>query len=408
MRGAGGRDPVKKALGRGLAAAFAALLLFVVPVPCVLYEPGKVVPVDDLVAIGEAGPGEEAAAGERESSRASDRQGEWLLTTVYLEPRVTLWSVIASAWREDREVHAKRAVFGESGAKSYKARMDVLMAESQGMATEAAFRLAGVRYEAKPAGVYVARGAGSLEAGDRIAAVDGVATDGLGDLRKALRARAGREAELIVLRQGREIAVRMAVDPNDADGSAADRTNADRLTTIQIETDEPAADRTETDGTSTSRTDVRPATNQAGGGAEAPRERLGGAELIEVRDIRPEHPAHSVTIDAGEFAGPSAGLALALHIYERLAGESLTGGRRVAATGTIGPAGAVGAVGGVRMKAIAAARAGADLFLVPEANAAEAAAAAKAEGGGMEVAGVDSLEEAVALLRSRTLTKAAR
>ena len=55
------------------------------------------------------------------------------------------------------------------------------------------------------------------------------------------------------------------------------------------------------------------------------------------------------------------------------------------------------------MKAIAAARAGADLFLVPEANAAEAAAAAEAAGGGMAVAGVKSLEEALHLLRAYTV-----
>lgn len=84
-----------------------------------------------------------------------------------------------------------------------------------------------------------------------------------------------------------------------------------------------------------------------------------------------------MTVDAGGFAGPSAGLALALHIYERLTGEPLAGGRR-----------------------IAAARAGADFFLVPEANAAEAAAAAEAAGGGMAVAGVRTFEEAVNLLRA--------
>jgi PDZ domain-containing protein len=342
MRGTDRTDAVKTAVKCGLAAAAAALLLFVVPMPYVLYEPGKVVPVGELVTAG----GAEAA--ERGPSPEPGREGEWLLTTVYLEPRATLWQVIESLWREDREAHSKRAVFGGSGATAYKARMDALMAESQSRATEAAYRLAGVRYETWPDGVVVARGAGGLEAGDRIVAVNGAAVDGLAALEQALRA-AGREAELTVRRGGREIAVRADAERD---------------------------------------------------GAEAASGRLGGAELIEIRAVRPEDPGLRVTMNAGDFAGPSAGLALALHIYERLAGETLTGGRRIAATGTIEPSGAVGAVGGVGLKAIAASRAGAGLFLVPEANAAEAAAAAKAAGGGMAVAGVRSLEEAVALLRA--------
>lgn len=407
-----------KAVRWGLAAAAAWLLLFVMPAPYVLYEPGKVVPVGELVAVGGtetgeyagsggdaaagededngevagigedegngkvarigevAGNGEAASAGEWNWSRASGRQGEWLLTTVYLEPRATLWSVIAAAWRIDREAHTKRAVFGGSGAKSYKARMDVLMAESQAGAVEAAYRLAGLRYETVPDGVYVVRGAGRLEAGDRIMAVDGVEVNGLEELFGALRKRSGDEAELTVLRAGSEIAVRIAVD----------LAGAERPEAVRAETDSRAADR----AGAADRADT-----------DAPPYSLAGAELTEIPAIRPKDPAPSVTIDAGGFAGPSAGLPIALHICEQLTGESLTGGRRVAATGTIAPTGAVGAVGGVRMKAIAAARAGADLFLVPEANAAEAADAAKAAGGAMEVAGVGSLEEAVALLRSR-------
>jgi len=343
----------KTALRWAVAATAAALLLFAVPVPYVLYEPGKAVPVEVLVTVEKTNrpdaPLETVQPGRGASSQHSDDDGEWLLTTVYLRARATLWTVVESAWRADREAHAKRAVFGGSGEEEYKARMDELMAESQGKAVEAAFRAAGVRYETVPDGVFVTRGAGRLKAGDRIAAVDGAGVSGLAELAEALRGRAGREAELAVLRGGREIAVRLAMDKAGAG-------------------DLPGMP--------------------------------GGAELTEILAVRPADPALRVTIDAGGFTGPSAGLALALHIYERIAGEPLTGGRRIAATGTIEPSGAVGAVGGVRMKAIAASRAGADLFLVPVENAAEAAAAADAAGGGMAVAGVKSLEEAVGLLRS--------
>jgi len=386
MPGSDASGAAKAALRWGIAAA-AAVLLFAVPVPYVLYEPGVVVPVDGLVTVDKTNRQDPRLKPDQPDLRApshGDVQGEWLLTTVYLEPRATLWSVVKSAWQADREAYTKKSVFQGGSAEEYKARMDVLMAESQSKAAEAAFRLAGVRYESEPVGVYVARGAGPLKAGDRIAAVDGADVDGLAALTDALRSRAGREAELTVQRGGTETAVRLAVDGADAE-TPADMLGGAELTEIIA---------------------VRPATETAvrlavdGADAETPADMLGGAELTEIIAVRPADPAVSVTIDAGQFGGPSAGLVLALHIYERLTGESLTGGRRIAATGTIGPSGEIGAVGGIKLKAIAASRAGADLFLVPEESAAAAAAAAEAAGGGMAVAGVNTLEEAVRLLRN--------
>ena len=64
------------------------------------------------------------------------------------------------------------------------------------------------------------------------------------------------------------------------------------------------------------------------------------------------------------IGGPSAGLAFTLGIINTLSGGNLTGGRTVAATGTIHPDGTVGDVGGVAQKTVAVERAGATLFLV--------------------------------------------
>ena len=68
------------------------------------------------------------------------------------------------------------------------------------------------------------------------------------------------------------------------------------------------------------------------------------------------------------IGGPSAGLVFALSVYDTLTPGSLTGGAVVAGTGTIAPDGSVGPIGGIREKIIGAARAGAELFLVPPAN----------------------------------------
>lgn len=78
-------------------------------------------------------------------------------------------------------------------------------------------------------------------------------------------------------------------------------------------------------------------------------------------------PVH-VAINAGDVGGPSAGLVFALAVYDKLTPGSLTGGRQVAGTGTIGSDGAVGPIGGIEHKLVGARQAGADWFLAPAAN----------------------------------------
>ena len=72
-----------------------------------------------------------------------------------------------------------------------------------------------------------------------------------------------------------------------------------------------------------------------------------------------------VSIDVGAIGGPSAGLALTLGLLDVLSAGNLTGGHRIAATGTINLDGTVGDVGGVAQKAVAVRQAGAQVFFVP-------------------------------------------
>jgi len=111
------------------------------------------------------------------------------------------------------------------------------------------------------------------------------------------------------------------------------------------------------------------------------------------RDLEFDFPV-DVTIDTGEVGGPSAGLAFTLTILDELSPGDLTGGKKVAVTGTIELDGTVGPVGGVEQKAVAASRAGAELFLVP----AEEAQDARGRAGRLEVVGVDDLDDALAAL----------
>jgi len=72
------------------------------------------------------------------------------------------------------------------------------------------------------------------------------------------------------------------------------------------------------------------------------------------------------------IGGPSAGLMFSLAIYDTLTKGSLTGGQVVAGTGTMGSDGKVGPIGGIQQKIVGAREDGAELFMVPPANCAEA------------------------------------
>ena len=69
-----------------------------------------------------------------------------------------------------------------------------------------------------------------------------------------------------------------------------------------------------------------------------------------------------------DIGGPSAGLIFSLGVYDTLTPGSLTGGTDIAGTGTITAKGRVGPIGGIQQKIVAAADAGAKIFLVPPAN----------------------------------------
>lgn len=106
----------------------------------------------------------------------------------------------------------------------------------------------------------------------------------------------------------------------------------------------------------------------------------------------------AVDVASGRTGGPSAGLTIALTVYDQvLPGVDLAAGRTIAGTGTIDDSGRVGPVGGAGLKVLAAIRAGADVFLVPAANEAEARAALP-DDSSLEIVPVATFEEALAAL----------
>jgi len=75
-----------------------------------------------------------------------------------------------------------------------------------------------------------------------------------------------------------------------------------------------------------------------------------------------------VSINAGDVGGPSAGMMFSLAIYDKLTPGSLTGGLKIAGTGTINSVGQVGPIGGIQQKLVGAKRGGAAWFLAPADN----------------------------------------
>jgi Lon-like protease len=108
------------------------------------------------------------------------------------------------------------------------------------------------------------------------------------------------------------------------------------------------------------------------------------------------HYPVDVHINAGNVGGPSAGLAFALDVVDEL-GDDVDHGRRVVATGEISLDGTVSEIGGIEQKTIGAREAGANLFLVPDGNAAEARKYAK----GLRIVPVSTFDEALSSLATR-------
>jgi len=116
-----------------------------------------------------------------------------------------------------------------------------------------------------------------------------------------------------------------------------------------------------------------------------------GVIIDQAAQIRLPFP---VTIDPGSVVGPSAGLAFALEVMEKL-GRDVDHGYRVAATGQLELDGGVLPIGGVHQKAIEAHNYHVDILLIP---AGDNASEARRYAGGVKVIAVKSFQQALHVL----------
>jgi Lon-like protease len=112
------------------------------------------------------------------------------------------------------------------------------------------------------------------------------------------------------------------------------------------------------------------------------------------RDLKfPDLPVR-ITVSTPDVGGPSAGLAFTLGIMDVMTKGSLTGGHKVATTGTMDVDGNVGPIGGMHQKVLAVKASGAQEFLVPRSESAEA----RRYAGTMKIVPVDTIDQALTAL----------
>ncbi len=119
---------------------------------------------------------------------------------------------------------------------------------------------------------------------------------------------------------------------------------------------------------------------------------IDGQQAIGIRMRQDFEFPVDVDFNVDGIGGPSAGTMFALAIVDELTPGAMTGGKHVAGTGEIDPAGTVGPIGGARQKVAAATAEGATLFLSPADNCAEVVEAA--DQSSITVARIDTLDDA--------------
>ena len=116
-------------------------------------------------------------------------------------------------------------------------------------------------------------------------------------------------------------------------------------------------------------------------------------------DTRTVDLPFEVDIDTNSIGGPSAGLSFTLALLDELTAGELTGGVKVAATGTIDGDESVGAIGALRQKTVAVKASGATVFIVPSAQTPEELnAARRVAGSKLRIVPVANLAEALKVL----------
>jgi Lon-like protease len=337
------RQPWRWAAGAVLVVIAAVIALNTITVPYYGILPGDALPVNGT-----------RGAVTVDSRRAGS--GNIYLATVFLQSRITVWDRLTDFLHPENDIVPKQAVTGGETTQQYNRENVQLMNDSQLFAKVAALRRLGYPVPEHGDGAAVIEvgagtpAAGRLRAGDLITGVDNKPISVSSDVTSAIRAHHPGETVRLHLKRG---------------SSALD-----------------LALRTVACGSATCPTD--------------PERAFVGIAVVTDDQSFALPPSVHVAISTNDIGGPSAGLAFTLGLLDALTSRNITGGHRIAATGTINPDGTVGDVGGVKQKTIAVAHQGCQYFIVPRTEAAAAVAAAHGKVG---IVPVDNLDQVLTFLR---------
>lgn len=296
-------------------------------------------------------PGEVLGLSERVTVSAPGTKpidGDFLLTTVLIQPGTVVGLIDAWVDAEARVIPAAQLFPPDQDPEEYFDRQEEVFDESASQAAAVGLRAAG--FEVSGDGALVVSvlpgtaAEGALAPGDVIVAADGQPIGVADELQETIRA-AGPDdpVRLTVRREGRTVKVEVA--PRSVAGGS-----------------------------------LRP---------------ILGIEVSTVSEL----PV-PVDVDVGPIGGPSAGLMIALTVFDKVDPVDLAAGRQIAGTGTLTFDGRVGPIGGIEQKVLAAGSADVEVFLVP-AEQLEDARAGLPAGSDMELIGVQTFQDAVDALMPR-------
>jgi len=328
----------------GAAVVIAAVVAAVLPVPYVILSPG---PTLNTLGTGPGGKPLIQITGHRTYPTA----GNLNMVTVNFQGgpgnEINIFTALRAWLSAHDAVVPQQELFGPGQSQQQVQRQDVVqMTNSEANATAAALTEAGIKFKTQVQVISTEPGmpaARALLPRDIITKVNGVPIDSVTGLSQQIRAQgAGHPLRLTVTRHG--------------------RTKLVNVTAV--------------------RSQGHPVIGV----------------VVTVKFIFP----FTVNISVGNIGGPSAGLMFALGIVDKLRPVNLTGGRFIAGTGEITPAGMVEPIGGIQQKMAGARTKGATVFLAPAGNCADARGAVPA---GMRLIRVSTLAGAV---RSLEALKAGR
>jgi len=320
----------------GTAAAIAVSVIF--PVPYVILGPGPT-----LNTIGRDSSGQDLITIQGHVTHPTTGNLNMVTVSSAGGPgqKINIYGALA-AWLNSDEAVVPESELYPSGQSEQQAQQQDTeeMASSQEIATAAAFTYLNIPYQTFITVQLTAQGYpayGVLKAGDIITAINGTPVTSDTDLQNVVRAHpAGTKLDFTVLRGGK----------------------TEHFTIATKES--------------------------------------GGVPIIGV-GIQDQYKfPFTVKFDLGsDIGGPSAGTMFALGIIDKLTADNLTGGKFIAGTGEITPAGQVQAIGGIQQKMVGARNAGATIFLAPATNCSDVNGAIPA---GLRVVKISTLSQAVTYL----------